>query len=60
MADGMRPMSADDLRDIQPGTVIRHKHGADALVITANYGKYAIAVRTQTVSNPDEWLIDAR
>lgn len=42
---------------LQPGDIIRHRGAAEAMVITANYGDHAIAVRTQLVTNPSEWLL---
>lgn len=48
-------MTTDELKALQPGDIIRHEHSADALIVTANYGSHAIAVRTEHVSNPAEW-----
>lgn len=50
-------MTREQLQGLQPGDIIRHKHAAEAMVVTANYGTRAIAVRTADVSNPDEWDI---
>lgn len=51
------PQPVTAIADLQPGDIIRHKSGSEALVVTANYGGHAIAVRTQHVSNPQEWLL---
>ena len=57
------------ISQLQPGTIIRHMLGKDALVVTANYGETAIAVRTretaiavrtQSITNPNEWMIADR
>lgn len=45
------------LRDFQPGDIISHKSSLEGYIVTANYGSYAIAVRTQHISNPSEWNI---
>lgn len=52
----MRP--AKGISDFKVGTVIRHKHGAQALIVTGNYGDRATAVRTVDISNPSEWLVE--
>lgn len=48
-----------NVSEFREGTIIRSKLTGMAYVVTANYGGYAIAVRTQHVSNPDEWEIVA-
>lgn len=48
---------ASSITDFQVGTVIRHRHSADAMVVVGNYGDYAIAVRQQHIANPSEWLL---
>lgn len=48
-------MTKAELAALEPGDIIRHKHGAEALVVTANYGDRATAIRTYDVSNPPEW-----
>lgn len=50
------PEQVTHIASLQPGDIIRHKGSGDAMIITANYGDHAIAVRTQHVSNPFEWL----
>lgn len=45
------------ISDLQPGMIIQHKGSGQGYIVTANYGKYAFAVQTMHVSNPDEWLI---
>lgn len=46
-----------DISDLETGDIIRHKMGADAFVVTACHGGTATAVRTQDVSNPNEWQV---
>ena len=59
-------INADDLiahlrnEALQQGDIIRHKMGGESYVVTANYGTYAIAVRTVHVSNPGEWEVIGR
>lgn len=45
---------------LQPGDIIRHRMDKDSYVVTANYGTYAIAVRTVHLSNPNEWEVIGR
>jgi hypothetical protein len=49
-----------NISELASGDIIRHKMGGDALVVTANYGKRAIAVRTYDVTNPSEWILISR
>lgn len=59
-------IDADDLiaqlegEPLRPGDIIQHLATGESYVVTANYGDYAIAVRTVHVSNPDEWLVVGR
>ena len=50
-------MTKDQMTALQPGDIIRHRESADAVVVTANYGSHAIAVRTCYVSQPAEWIL---
>ena len=52
------PYRKIEMIDLQPGTIVRHRMSGDAFVVTANYREYAIAVRTQHISNPEEWTIE--
>ncbi len=36
-----RMMTKADLESLHPGDIIRHVNGAEALVVTANYGNHA-------------------
>ena len=45
------------IKELKRGTIVRHITDGDSLVIAANFGDYAIAVRTRYISNPSEWLI---
>ncbi|MCP3732036.1 hypothetical protein M9978_16545 [Sphingomonas sp. MG17] len=47
-------MTADEMRALKPGDLIRHKHSAAAVIVHANNGGVT-AVRVTTVSNPAEW-----
>jgi hypothetical protein len=48
-------MTRDELKNLGPGDLVRFVGGAEAYVVTVNYGDHAIAVRTQHVCNPAEW-----
>jgi len=50
-------MSAEMLRALQPGDLIRHISSSTAIVVTANYGNRVTAVRTYDVTNPSEWEV---
>lgn len=50
-------MTQEEMRNLGQGDVIRHKSGGDSLIVHANYGRFVIAVRTQHVSNPNEWEV---
>ena len=43
------------MSDFKPGDIVRHKQSAEGVLVTANYGNFAIAVRTTHISNPSEW-----
>lgn len=48
---------AISIHELTPGTRVRHRNGTDTLLVTSNFGDRAIAVRTQSIMNPKEWLI---
>jgi hypothetical protein len=48
-------MTREEMRNLKPGQLIRHKHASEAVVVTANYGTRLTAVRTYDVLNPKEW-----
>lgn len=48
-------MTREEFQKLDAGDLIRHKSASTALVVTANYGSHVTAVRTQNVTNPDEW-----
>lgn len=50
-------MTKEELQRLDRGDIIRHRTSGDAMVVTTNYGSHAVAVRTEHVSNPDEWLL---
>lgn len=52
-----RMVPVQSITELQPGDIIRHKGGAEALIVTANYGGRVTAVRTADVTNPIEWLV---
>ena len=48
------------ISELKPGKVVRHIDFGEGYVVTANYGSYAIGVRTAHITNPDEWLLVLR
>ena len=52
--NSVQPLVVQNLRE---GNIIQHRLTGQTYVVTANYGKYAIAVRTMHVSNPAEWKL---
>lgn len=45
------------ISQLKSGDIVKNKGSAYGYVITANYGNYAIGVRTIHISNPNEWEI---
>ncbi len=45
-----------DISELSEGTIVRHRSGSEAYIVTGNYGGRATAVRTTDISNPAEWL----
>ena len=45
------------MRDLQVGDIVQSRGSGMAYIVTANYGDYAIAVRTAHVTNPIEWKL---
>lgn len=50
-------MTEDQMLRLQVGDIVRHRHSADGVVVTGNYGTHLIAVRTVRISNPHEWTL---
>lgn len=48
-------MTDEQMKKLKPGDLIRHASDGEAMVVTANYGAYVLAVRQAHVSNPKEW-----
>lgn len=48
-------MNRQEFESLQPGDIVKHKTMAYSLVVTANYGGRATAVRTHDLTNPEEW-----
>lgn len=48
-------MTPEQLKKLEPGDIIRHVEDNHSVIVTGNYGKYAIAVSTLHVVNPEEW-----
>lgn len=43
------------IAELQRSDVVRHKATGMTCVVDANYGKYAIGITHQHISNPEEW-----
>jgi len=50
-------MKPEDLKQLQPGDIVRGKSSEISYVVTANYGTRVTAVRTQDITNAEEWEI---
>lgn len=48
-------MTNEEFKALDAGSIIRHKHASESMVVTANYGTHVVAVRTAHVTNPTEW-----
>lgn len=48
-------MTREQFEALQPGDLVRHKIGSEALIVHANYGGRITAVRTADLTNPAEW-----
>lgn len=46
-----------DLSELKEGDIIRGKSSGIVFIVTGNYGSHVTAVRTQDVTNPDEWTV---
>ncbi len=50
-------MTQEEFKNLKQGDVVRGKYTGDSFVVTANYGRYVIAVRTVQLNTPDEWYL---
>ena len=50
-------MTNDEMKNLQPGDIVRHKSGASGYVVTANYRSRVTAVCTVDITNPIEWVL---
>jgi hypothetical protein len=48
-------MKPEEMQNLKPGDVIRHKGDSNGYIVTANYLSRVTAVRTTDVTNPAEW-----
>lgn len=53
----MKFINLENIKNLQAGSIVRHKNGSVSYVVTANYGNRATAVRTIDITNPSEWEI---
>ncbi|WP_257540692.1 hypothetical protein [Sphingobium sp. CFD-1] len=52
-------MTDEEFRSLQRGDIVRHAGGADAYVVTSNYGDRVTAVLTADLTNAREWILIA-
>lgn len=50
-------MTEDELKALQPGDIVRHVSDWQALTVIERVGDVAVAIRTTTITNPDEWVL---
>lgn len=50
-------MTRNQMQSLRTGDIIRHVSSSEGMVVTQNYGNRVTAVRTQDVSNHDEWQL---
>lgn len=50
-------MKKEEMKNLQPGDLVRHILHTKAAVVTGNYGEHITAVQTFDVSNPSEWIV---
>lgn len=48
-------MTQEQMKQLQPGDIVKHAGSMERFMVTANYGVRATAVRTVDITNPDEW-----
>lgn len=48
-------MTRDEMQNLKPGDLVRHRSGGSAMIVHANYGTRVTAVRTADLTNPVEW-----
>lgn len=50
-------MRREDFEKLGPGDIVQHVSGGKPAVVTVNYGDRMTAVRTEDLTNPDEWVL---
>jgi hypothetical protein len=50
-------MTNDEMKNLQPGDIVRSKSGSLGYIVTTNYGTHITAVRIVDITNPTEWSI---
>lgn len=49
--------TATELKALNNGDIVRGKHSGQAYTVISNDGRTVVAVRSITVTNPEEWDI---
>lgn len=47
----------EDIKELQPGDVVKGQISQVSFMVTANYGDHVTAVRTVDITNPSEWVV---
>ena len=53
-------MTKEDFKDLSRGDLIRHVTSSESLIVDHNHGDVVLALRSHTVTNPDEWHLVAK
>lgn len=53
----MRPRPLQSLTELFRGAIVRSVGSANSYVVDAVTGQHATAVRTVSITNPDEWIL---
>ncbi len=48
-------MTLEEMKQLQPGELVRHVAGSENYVVTGNYGNRVTAVKIIDITNPAEW-----
>jgi hypothetical protein len=53
-------MNKGQFTTLRTGDIVRHQLGADAYVVTDNFGDRVTATRSVDITNPAEWILVAK
>ena len=49
-------MTEQEFKELKPGDMVMHVNRRLIFLVAANYGDRVTAVRTEDLTNPDEWI----